>query len=73
MRKRPSTAGAQFSEAPAGEAEHEENPAQGRAHRAGNRDSEKRTQQKVHVAQPQIPENLRLRWEITNPLPGRRP
>ena len=37
------------------------NPAQGKAHRAGNRGSEKRTQQKAHVAQSQIPEDLRLR------------
>ena len=33
--KRPSTAGAQLSEAPAVEAERKENPAQGKAHRAG--------------------------------------
>ena len=38
------------------------NPAQGKAHRAGNRDSEKRIQQKAHVAQSQIPEDLRLRF-----------
>ena len=43
--KRPSTAGAQ----------------QGKAHCTGNRDSEKRTQQKAHAAQSQIPEDLRLR------------
>ena len=58
MWKRPGTAGAQLSEAPAVEAEREENPAQGKAHRAGNRDSEKQTQQKAHVAQSQIPEDL---------------
>ena len=57
MWKRPGTAGAQLSEAPAVEAEREENPAQGKAHRAGNRDSEKQT----HVAQSQIPEDLWLR------------
>ena len=47
--------------APAVEAEHEENPAQGKwqeAQRAGNRDSEKRTQQKAHAAQSQNPEDL---------------
>ena len=43
------------------EAEGEENPAQGKAHHAGNRDSEKQTQQKAHAAQSQIPEDLRLR------------
>ena len=59
--KRPSAAGAQLGEAPAVAAEHEENPAQGKARRAGNRGSEKRTQQKAHAAQPQIPEDLRLR------------
>ena len=41
MQKRPSAAGAQLSEAPAEEAELEENPAQGKAHRAGNWGSEK--------------------------------
>ena len=60
-RKRPSTAGAQLSEAPVVEAEHEENRAQGKAHRSGNWDSEKQTQQKAHAAQFQIPEDLRLR------------
>ena len=46
------------------EAEHEENPEQGKwqeAHCAGNWDSEKRTQQKAHAAQPQTPEDLWLR------------
>ena len=50
--------------APKVEAECKENPAQGKwqeAHRAGNRDSEKRTQQKIHIAQSQIPEDLQLR------------
>ena len=61
MRKRPGTAGAQFSEAPVVEAEREENPVQGNAHRAGNPDSEKQTQQKAQVAQSQIPEDLQLR------------
>ena len=61
MPKRPSAAGAQLSEAPVVEAEHEENPVQGKVRRAGNQDSEKWTQQKAHVAQPQIPEDLRLR------------
>ena len=61
MWKRPGTVGAQLSEAPAVEAEREENPAQGKAHRAGNRDSEKQTRQKAHVAQSQIPEDLWLR------------
>ena len=60
-RKGPSTAGAQLSDAPAVEAEREENPAQGTAHCAGNQDSEKRIQQKAHAAQSQIPEDLRLR------------
>ena len=50
MQKRPGTAGAQLSEAPAVESEKEENPAQGKAHHAGNQDSEKQTQQKAHVA-----------------------
>ena len=59
--KRPSTAEAQLSEAPAVEAEHKENPAQGTAHCAGNRDSEKQTQQKAHAAQSQIPGDLWLR------------
>ena len=48
------------------EAESEENPAQGKcqeAHHAGDQDSEKRTQQKAHAAQPQIPEDLQLRTE----------
>ena len=53
--------GAQLSEAPKVEVEREENPAQWKAHHAGNRGSEKRTQQKVHAAQPQIPEDLWLR------------
>ena len=61
MRKRPSTAGAQLSEAPVVEAEREENLAQGKARRAGNRDGEKQTQQKAHAAQSQIPEDLQLR------------
>ena len=43
------------------EAEREENPVLGKAHRAGNWDSEKRTQQKAHAAQSQIPEDLQLR------------
>ena len=50
--------------APTLEAESEENPAQGKwqeAHSAGNWDSEKRIQQKPHVAQSQIPEDLQLR------------
>ena len=59
--KRPSTAEAQLSEAPAVEADCKGNPAQEQAHRAGNRDSEKQTQQKAHAAQSQIPEDLRLR------------
>ena len=59
--KRPGTAGAQLSKARAVEVKHEENPAQGKAHRAGNWDSQKQIQQKAHVAQSQIPEDLRLR------------
>ena len=46
------------------EAEHEENPAQGKwkeAHCAGNWDSKKQTHQKAHKAQSQVPENLWLR------------
>ena len=39
--KSPGTAGAQLSKAPAVEAERKENPAQGKAHRAGNQNSEK--------------------------------
>ena len=58
--KGPSTAGAQLSKAPAVEAECEENPEQGKAHHAGNQDSEKQTQQKARAAQSQIPEDLRL-------------
>ena len=50
-----------LSEAPVVEVEREENPALGKAHRAGDQDSEKQTQQKAHVAQPQIPEDLWLR------------
>ena len=41
------------AKAPMVEAEHEENPAQGNwqeAHRAGDQDSEKQTQQKAHAA-----------------------
>ena len=43
------------------EAERKENPAQGKwqeAQCAENKDSEKRTQQKAHTAQSQIPEDL---------------
>ena len=40
------------------------------ARRAGNRGSEKRTQQKAHAAQPQIPEDLRLRQEVLAPMAG---
>ena len=40
------------------EVEREENPAQGKAHHAGSRGSEKRTQQKAHEAQPQVPGDL---------------
>ena len=60
VQKRPSTVGAQLSEAPVVEPEHEENPAEGKAHHAGNQDSEKWTQQKAHTAPSQIPEDLRL-------------
>ena len=59
--KRPNAAGGQLGEAPTVEAEREENPAQGKACRAGNQGSENWTQQKAHAAQPQIPEDLRLR------------
>ena len=58
MWKRPSAAGTQLSEAPAVEEEREENPAQGKARRARYQGNEKRTQQKAHVAQPQIPTDL---------------
>ena len=61
MWKKPGTAGAQLREAPTVEVEREENPPQGKAHHAGNQDSEKQTQQKGHAAQSQIPENLWLR------------
>ena len=63
-KRRPNTAGAQLSEAPVVEVEREENPAQEKwqeAHRAGNQDREKQTQQKAHAAQSQIPEDFRLR------------
>ena len=55
--KRPSTAGAQLSEAPTVEGEREGNPVQGKAHRAGNQDSKKQTQQKGHspVSDPRRP------------------
>ena len=59
--KRPSTAGAQLSKAPAVEKECEENPAQGKARRARNQHSEKQTQQKAQAAQPQIPADIWLR------------
>ena len=71
MRKRPSAAGAQLSEAPVVEVEREENPVQGKAPHAGNWDSEKQTQQKAHAAQSQIPEDLRLRQEVLAPMAGR--
>ena len=58
MWKKPGTAGAQLREAPTVEVEREENPAQGKANGAGNRDSEKQTRQKAHMAQFQIPEDL---------------
>ena len=53
-----------LAKAPVVEAEHEENPAQEKwqeAQHAGNQDSKKPTQQKAHMAQSQIPEDLRLR------------
>ena len=53
-----------LEKAPAVEAEHEENPAQGKwqeAHHAGNQDSEKWTQQKAHMTQSHIREDLWLR------------
>ena len=56
------------------EAEHEENPAQGKwqeAQHAGNWNSEKQTQQKAHMAQSQIPEGLQLRQEVLTPVAGR--
>ena len=73
-RRRPRTAGAQLNKPPAVEAEREENPAQGKwqeAYRAGNRDSEKQTQQKAHMAQAQIPEDLQLRPDVLAPMAGR--
>ena len=51
------------AKAPTVEAEHEENPVQGKwqeAHRAGNWDSEKLTQQKAHAAQSQVREDLQF-------------
>ena len=69
MGKRPSTAGAQLSQAFAVEAKCEEK-VQGKAHRAGNRESEKRTQQKAQEIQPQFPEDLRLRQEVLTPMAG---
>ena len=68
--RRPSAAGAQLSEAPAIEAECKENPAQRKVLRAGNRGSEKLTQQKAQAAQPQIPADLRLRLEVLCPMAG---
>ena len=50
--------------APMVEAEHEENPPQGKgqeAQHAGNWNIENQAQQKVHAAQSQIPEDLSLR------------
>ena len=43
---------------------------QGKAHCAGNRDSEKRTQQKAHTAQSQIPEDLWIRQEVLASMAG---
>ena len=50
--------------APMVEAEHKENPAQGKwqeAQHTGNWDSKKTNSEEPHVAQSQIPENLWLR------------
>ena len=58
MRKRQSSAGAQLSEAPVVEAEGEENPAQGKARRAGNRGSENELSKK--------PTRLSLRFQKTS-------
>ena len=55
------------AKAPMVEVESEENPELGNwqeAHRAWDQDSEKRTQQKAHAAQPQIPEDLQLRSSL---------
>ena len=52
------------AKAPMVKAKREENRVQGKwqeAQCAGNWDRKKQTQQKAHVAQPQIPENLQLR------------
>ena len=67
--KRPSTAGAQLRESPTLEGK-QRNPAQGKAHCAGNLDSEKRTQQKAHAAQSQIPEDLWIRQEVLASMAG---
>ena len=58
------------AKAPTVEAERKENPAQGKAHHAGNQDSEKQTQQKAQAAQSQIPEDLWLRQEVLAPMAG---
>ena len=63
-----------LNEAPMAEAEQEENPAQGKwqeAQSTGNWDSEKQTQQKAHVTQSQIPEDLQLRQEVLTPMAER--
>ena len=52
------------AKAPTVEAEHKENPAQGKwqeAQHTGNLDSKKTNSEEPHVAQSQIPENLWLR------------
>ena len=60
--------------APVVEVEWEENQAQWKwqeAQYVGNQDSEKQTQQKAHMAQSQIPEDLQLRQEVLNPVAWR--
>ena len=57
------------AKAPRVEAEREENPVQ-EARRAGDQDSKKQTQKKAHAAQPEIPEDLRLSWEVLAPMAG---
>ena len=61
------------AKAPVVEAEGEENPEQGNwpeSLPAGNWYSGKWTQQKAHGAQSQIPEDLRLSYEVLAPMAG---
>ena len=61
-----------LAKAPKVEAECEENPAQGktRGPACWKLREQKQTQQKAHVAQSQIPEDLQLRLEVLNHMAG---